>query len=186
MPRFPLAPLLVGVLTLFAAGGAVLGAFQAPTSTALTVHNGAGETLQAGHIVGHFTNSQYAGIVIAFDFHAPDHLSEKVVGRSGKVEQQRTVNGRQATAALNPLRRLLAIGTFTQQGSYFEKTLPASVLVRPTTRKKVFGTYRTQVQLEGGYVVGVDIEIKAREGAQHLVETLDYQLSRVDGWSRSH
>lgn len=164
----------------------MLGALQAPTGTDLAVHNGAGETLQATHIVGRFTTSGNPGIAIAFVFRAPDHLSEEAVSSAGKVENRQTLNGPEALGALGPLHRVLSLHKFARKGSYYDRTLPASVLVKPATRTKIVGTYQTRVQVEGGYLVTVDVEISARENGQNLVETQDYVLSRVDGWSRSH
>ncbi len=183
--RFPLAFVLVGVLGLLAAGGAVLGAFQAPTGTDLAVHNGAAQTLLADRVTGSYTTSQFTGTVISFDFRAPDRSTETARGPTGKVEGHRTVTGAPATGVLGPVRRLLDIANFSTQGAYYSSTQPASVLVPAATRAKVTGTYRTLVQLETGYVVAVLVRIHANDGTQHVTETMNYRLSRVDGWTRT-
>jgi hypothetical protein len=183
--RIPLAFVILGLLTLLAAGGAVLGALQAPTGTDLAVRNGAGQTLLAQRVTGSYTTSQLNGVVVSFDFRAPDHASEKATGPKGKVEGRRSLIGPQASSVLDPVRQLLSLPKFSAHGSLYQSVLPASVLVPLATRARVTGTYRTQVQLQGGYVVAVFVRIDASEGSQHIVETIEYRLSRVDAWTRA-
>ena len=183
--RFPLAFLLVGLLGLLAAGGAVLGAFEAPTGADLAVHDGASATLQAGRVTGTYTTSSNPGVKISFAFRAPDHLAEVAHGPSGKLEGSRHVSGSQASGVLGPVNRLLSLDHFSVRGSYYDRTEPAKSLVSPAARAQVTGTYRTQVQLDGGYVVAVLISIHASKGSQHFDETQSYRLSRVGAWSRS-
>lgn len=185
MRRFPFAFLLVGVLGLLAAGGAVLGAFQAPAGADLAVHNGAAQTLSAERVVGKYTNSQYNGLVISFDFSAPDRVRETATGADGQVQGQRTLGGAQATGILGPVKSLLELGGFSTSGRYFDRTSPASVLFPKATRAKITGTYETLVQVETGFVVSVLLRVDAKEGTHHLVQTFDYRLSRVDAWTRS-
>ena len=186
MRRIPLSFLILGLLTLLAAGGAVLGAFQAPTGTDLAVHNGAGETLLADSVAGSYTTSQLNGVVVSFHFRAPGRASEVATGPTGKVEGRRSLTGSQASGVLDPVREVLALPAFSAHGSLYQSVLPASILVPSATRARVTGTYRTRVQLQGGYVVAVFVRIDAKEGPQHIVETVEYRLSRVDGWTRSH
>lgn len=186
MRRFPLAFLLVGAMSLLAAGGAVLGAFEAPTGYDLAVHNGAGETLLATRVAGSYTSNQLSGTIVKFVFTAPDHVAEEAVAPSGKVEARRRLTGPQASAVLGPVRGLLSIRTFFPRGNYFENVEPARDLVPPSQRAAVTGTYRTRVQLGGGYVVGVFLRVEATDGSQHIADTVDYRLSSVDGWARSH
>jgi hypothetical protein len=187
--RFPLAFVLVGVMGLLAAGGAVLGAFQAPTGTDLAVHNGAGETLQASRVVGTYTTSDSGGEVVSFVFDAPDHVFEEAIGSTGKVEARRHVSGGKASSVLSPVQQLLSLESFSAHGSYYDNTRPASVLAPSAPRGSVTGTYLTRVELEGGYVVAIFLRIDAHidENGQreHVTETVKYNLSRVDGWSRS-
>ena len=185
MRRLPLSFVLLGVLALLAVGGAVLGAFQAPTGTDLAVHNGAGETLLAGHVVGNYTTSQLKGVTVSFDFRAPDRVHEVATGPTGKVQGRRNVTGTQASTVLDPVRQLLSLQSFSPHGSLYESVQPASILVPPATRQRVRGTFQTRVQLQGGFVVAVFVRIAASEGPQHIVETVKYRLSRVDGWKRS-
>jgi hypothetical protein len=186
MRRFPLAFLLVGVMGLLAAGGAVLGAFQAPTGVDLAVHNSAGETLLASQVVGAYTTSQLAGAVVSFSFTAPHHVTEKLISTSGKVEQHQSVTGSRATQVLAPLRTLLSINAFSAHGAYYDYIQSARSLVAPSQRAAVSGTVTTQVQLQGGYVVDIFERVNATQGTQHITETADYRLSRVDGWTRAH
>ncbi len=183
--RFPLAPLLVGVVVLLAAGGALLGAFQAPTGTDLAVHNGVGETLQANRVVGTYKTSAAPGTVVSFDYTAPDHIAEEAVGADGHVEGRRDVTTPEASEVLGPVRELLSVGSFAPRGGYYESTQPASELVTPAERAAVSGTYRARVQLESGYVVAVSLRIDARDGSQRIDETVEYTLSRVGGWTRA-
>lgn len=185
MRRFPLALVLVGVLALLVAGGALLGAFQAPTGTDLALHNGAGETLLANHVAGRYTSSGLKGVVVSFDFRAPDHLSEVARGPNGKVKARRKVSGVVASTILDPIRGLLSIPTFTSHGDVFKSVQPASVLAPASTRSPITGTYRTTAQLEGGYVVAVSLRIDATDGSEHVAESVEYRFTRVDGWSRS-
>lgn len=181
--RVPLAFVLVGVLGLLAAGGAVLGAFQAPTGTDAAVHNGASDTLLSTHVAGSYTTSQFSGLVISFDFR-PDHASEVAHGPNGKIEGNRTLLGAQASSVLGPVHRLLSLTHFASNGSHYVSTQPASVLVRPSTRPKVTGTYRTRVQLDTGYVVAILIHIDAKEAGRRISESFDYRLTRVGSWTR--
>ena len=186
MRRFPLAFFLVGVMGLLAVGGALLGAFQAPTGVDLAVHNSAGETLLASRVVGAYTSSQLAGSVVSFSFTAPDHVTEKLIGTSGKVEQHQNVTGSTAVQVLAPLRSLLSIDAFSAHGAYYDNTQSARSLVPPSQRAAVSGTVTTQVQLQGGYVVDIFDHVDVKEGTQHITQTADYRLSRVDGWTRAH
>jgi hypothetical protein len=186
MRRFPFAFLLVGLLGLLAAGGAVLGAFQAPTGTNLAVHNDAGETLLAEHLSGSYSSTATSGTVISFRFTSPDRLYEVARGPSGTVEGKRTVTGASANAVLGPLRQLLSIPQYSAKGSTYHSSEPASVLVPPAQRQFVTGTYRTTVELAGGYVVGVVERIDASEHGQHIVDEVTYRLDQVDSWTRPH
>lgn len=172
------------MLGLLAAGGAVLGAFQAPTGSDAAVHNGASQTLLSDRVAGTYTASQYGGMVISFAFR-PDHVSEVAHGPSGQVEGHRKLAGAQASSVLGPVHHLLSIGHFSAKGPYYDSTQPASVLVPSTTRAKVTGTYTTRVQLATGYVVAILIRIDAQDGGRHVGETFDYRLTRVGGWARS-
>ena len=185
MRRIPLAFLILGLLTLLAAGGGVLGALQAPTGTDLAVHNGAGETLLASTVVGSYTTSQLNGVVVSFRFSAPDSVKEVATSATGKVEGRRSVTGSQASGVLDPVRQLLSLQAFSPHGSLYQSVQPASVLVAPATRKRVSGTYRTRVELQSGYVVAVFVRIDASEAGQRIVETVQYRLSKVDSWKRS-
>ncbi len=184
MRRFPFAFLLVGVMCLLAAGGAVLGAFQAPTGVDLVVHNDAGETLLASRVVGAYTSSQIIGTVIAFRFTAPDHVSEEALGVTGKVERRQKVAGPNASEVLDPVRALLSLTKFSAHGPYYVDTEPASDLVTPADRAAITGTYSTKVQLAGGYVVEVAQHFDAKDGSQRVTETDEYRLTRVGGWTR--
>lgn len=183
MRRFPLSFLLVGLLGLLAAGGAVLGAFQAPTGTDLAVHNGAGQTLSASQITGSYTASYFSGAVISFGYR-PGQATEVARAATGAVKARRTVHGTAAQGILQPVRALLSIPTFSAHDGTYRSTQPASVLLPPAQRAGVTGTYRTDVQLTGGYVVDVHLSINAVQRGQHITETVDYRLSRVDGWKR--
>ena len=181
MRRFPLAFALVGVMSLLAAGGALLGVFQAPTGADLSVHNAAGETLEATRIAGSYTTSREPDTTISFVFTAPNHVLIKAVGHTGKVEARENVTS-QASGVLTPLRHLLSINAFSVQGSYYEYTEPAWKLLKPSLRSEVSGTYTWRVQLQGGYVVGVFLHFDAKVESQHVTETEGFRLSRIGDW----
>jgi len=183
--RIPIAFLLVGLLGLLAAGGAVLGAFEAPAGADLAVHDGANQTLLADHVEGDYTSSQYAGLVISFDFVAPDHASEVATGPNGQAEGHRRLNGAAASGLLDPVRRLLSLGNFSTRGDYYDSTEPASVLFAKPTRPHVTGTFRTLVQVETGYVVAVVLQVQAKDGTRQVAQSVDYRLLRVGTWTRS-
>lgn len=184
MRRFPLAFLLVGLLGLLAGGGAVLGAFEAPTGADLAVHNGAGETLSANRIIGSYTASYFGGAVVSFDYDAGT-ATEVARAKTGSVKGRRTVGGATAQTVLEPLQVLLAIPTFTVHDGVYRSDQKASVLVPAGQRSGVTGTYRTTVQLTGGYVVTVRLAINAVERGRHITETIDYRLTSIDGWKRA-
>jgi hypothetical protein len=181
--RFPLAFLLVGLMSVLAAGGAVLGVFQAPTGADLSVHNAAGETLEATRIVGSYTTSREPDTTISFVFTAPNHVLIKALAHTGKVEARENVTT-QASGVLSPLRHLLSINAFSVHGSYYQYTEPASKVLRPSLRSEVSGTYTWRVELEGGYVVGIFLHFDAKVESQHVTETEGFRLSRIDGWIR--
>ncbi len=182
--RVPLAFVLVGLVSLLAAGGALLGVVQAPTGADLSVHNAAGETLEATRIVGSYTTSREPGTTISFVFTAPNHVLMKAVGRTGKVEAKEDVTS-QASGVLSPLRHLLTIDAFSAHGSSYDYVEPAWKVLKPSLRAEIKGTYRWRVQLDGGYVVGVSLRFDATVESQHVTETEDFRLSRIGGWTRS-
>jgi hypothetical protein len=175
--RFPSAFLVLGVLSLLAAGAVALGVVQSPTTTDLAVHNGAHETLAASQVDGHFTASYLGGDVVSFQYR-PGSTTELARGPHGAVKAKRTVRGANAVTILEPVQALLAIHHFSQHGSLFESTEPAADLAPAGQRSLVTGTYHTAVRMAGGYVVGVSLAIHAKEGGQ----TIDYHLTRVGGW----
>jgi hypothetical protein len=171
----------MGVLTLLAAGAIALGVVQSPTSTDLQVHNGAGETLGASKVVGHFTASYLGADVVSFAY-APGAATEVARGPHGEVKARRSLSGSKAIGVLQPVQSLLSITNFTQQGSLFVSSEPVADLVPAAERSAVSGTYRTSVRLLGGYVVSVHLAINAVEGGQKVAETIDYHLTRVGSW----
>lgn len=183
MRRFPVAFLILGVLSLLVAGAVVLGVAQAPTGTDLAVHNGAGETLGATTVAGNYTASYLGSDVVSFVFTSPDSAIEEARGPRGAVKAKRSVTGANAVGLLEPVAVLLSIPRFTQHGSVYESSEPVAELVPASERHAVSGTYRTSVSLAGGYVVGVRLAIKAVENGQKLAETVDYHLTRVGGWA---
>lgn len=183
MRRIPLAFLLVGMLTVLAAGGAVLGAVFAPTPTELAVHNGAGETLDAAHIIGVYTSSNLGGDTVNFNFRAPDHATFVAKTATGTVVKRAHVHGSAATGVLDPVRALLSLKRFTQHGSVYRNVRPVADLVSPSQRSKVSGSYQVAVHMAGGYVVQVDVRLDATDQGKQVTQTLDYRLTRVDSWS---
>lgn len=181
MRRFPVSFLLLGLLSLLAAGALALGVLESPTVTAnVAVHNGAGETLHATRLVGVYTASYLPQEVISFVFTAPDKATEVARDSKGVVQRRRSVVGTTATSILQPVRVLTSLHNFSLQynGSYVS-TEPIAQLVPPSQRAAISGTYRTTVRLTGGYVVGIGLVIHAVEKGRPLRETIDYKLSSV-------
>lgn len=181
--RFPLAVVLVGVLGLLAAGGAVLGAFEAPTPTDLAVHNGAGQTLAAASVVGVYTSSTLGGESVHFVFTAPDAATETARTATGHIAAHRTVQGTTATGILAPVRALLTLDRFTEHDGTYLMTKPAKALVPPGQRSAVSGSYRVTVHLAAGYVVSVTFRLDAVDQGQHILRTIGYRLSKVGAWT---
>lgn len=181
MRRFPLAFLILGVLSLLMAGAVALGVAQSPTTTDLVVHNGAGETLGASEVVGHYTASSLGPDVVSFVY-KPGAATEVARGPHGAVKAKRSVTGASAAAILQPVQALLNIQNFSEHGSVYRSTEPLADLVPASQRSLVSGTYRTEVQLSGGYVVGVHLAINAVEQGQKVSQTVDYRLTRVGSW----
>lgn len=186
MRRFPLAFLILGVLSLLAAGALVLGVLESPTITAnVAVHEGAGATLAATRVAGAYTASYLPDDIVSFVFSAPDKATEVARSPKGVVKKRRSVRGADATAILQPVRVLSRFDNFVQQpdGTYVS-TEAITRLVPARERKEISGTYRTTVRLAGGYVVGVGLHIDAVEEGQRLSETVDYKLTAVGSWRR--
>lgn len=181
MRRFPVAFLILGVLSLLAAGAVALGVAQSPTTTDLAVHNGAGETLGASEVVGHFTASYLGTDVVSFTYR-PGSTTEVARGPHGALRGKRSVTGAKAIGILEPVQAILTFSNFTQHGSLYQSTEPFANLVPAAERAVVSGTYRTAVQLAGGYVVNVHLAINAIEQGQKVRLTMDYHLTRVGGW----
>ncbi len=181
MRRFPLAFAILGVLSLLMAGAVALGVAQSPTSTDLAVHNGAGETLAASEVVGHYTASSLGSDVVSFVY-TPGAVTEVARSPKGTVKAKRSVTGKNAIAILQPVQQLLTIHHFSQHGSTYRSSEPLADLVPARDRAAVSGTYRTAVQLSGGYVVNVRFAINAVERGQKVSETVDYRLTRVGSW----
>ncbi len=184
MRRFPLSFLLVGLLGLLAAGGAVLGAVQAPTGTDLAVHNAATATLTAARLTGTYTASNLNGDIVSFVYKAPGIATEVARTPQGVVKGRRSVQGRTATGLLAPIQDLLGITTFTAKGGAFVSKEPAYVLASGSQRSKVSGTYRSVVHLDAGYVVSVLLTLNAVDQGQHIVATVHVRLTSVGSWSR--
>lgn len=184
MRRTPLAFLILGVLSLLVAGAVVLGTVQAPTGTDLAVHNGAGETLGASSVTGHYTASYLGADVVSFTY-VPGLTRVVARGPHGKVQGHRSVSGADAAGILEPVQALLSIPNFIEHGSLYESTEPVADLVPTNERTAVSGSYRTAVRLAGGYVVSVHLAIRAVEEGQKVSETVEYHLTRVGSWEAS-
>jgi hypothetical protein len=182
--RLPLAFLILGILSLLMAGAVVLGVAQSPTTTDLTVHNSAGETLGASRVLGHFTASYLGADVVSFDY-TPGAATEVAHGPHGAIKAKRTVTGAHAVGILEPVQALLTIERFTRRGSLFQSTEPVADLVPTYERALVKGSYRTEVRIAGGYVVAVQLAINAVENGQKITETVDYHLTSVGSWGDS-
>jgi hypothetical protein len=184
MRRLPLAFVLLAVLSLLAAGAAILGVFQAPTSTDLAVHNGAGETLEASPVVGFYTTTNLVGEYVTFVFTLPDRAVEEAKTKNGTVKGKRTVEGATATGVLQPVRALLSLHRFKAHDGEYRIVEPVADLVPAYERSAVSGVYTAVVHMAGGYVVEVDYSINAEEAGQHVSQSLRFLLTQVGSWKR--
>ncbi len=181
MRRFPSAFLILGVLSLLAVGAVALGVAEAPTGTTLAVHNGAGETLGASRVTGHYTASYLGTDVVSFRY-VPGSASLVARTTGGKVQGRRSVSGSNAIGILEPVKALLTVTQFTQHGSLYQSTEPIADIVPARQRATVSGHYRTAVRMAGGYVVSVKLVINAVQAGRQVGETVDYHLTRVGSW----
>lgn len=184
MPRFRLAFVLVGLVGLLAAGALVLALFQSPTASALAVHNGAGETLSASRVVGQYTGSDLNGDVISFVFTAPDYATEVARGPHGALKGKRSVEGTTALGVLEPVRLLLSMTTFRQEGSRYIGTIPLTDILPASERGLVSGSYDATAHITTGFVVALVVDIDATEAGHHLSERIRYRFEDVGSWER--
>ncbi|MGH8980058.1 MAG: hypothetical protein ACRDWE_03410 [Acidimicrobiales bacterium] len=184
MRRFPLAFLILGVLSLLAAGAVALAVLESPTVTATAaVHQGADETLGATRVAGEYTATYLPSEVISFVFSAPDTATETALTPKGTVKKRRSLVGTEATSFLQPVRVLSSLSDFVRQrdGSYVS-TEPISHVLPKSKRAGITGTYRTTVRVTGDYVVGVALYVQGIEKGQQFSETIDYKITAVGGW----
>lgn len=191
-PRRNLLPLLfVGLLGLLAAGAAVLaGAFEAPSTVDLTVHNAAGETLGASTVKGTYTSSTLGGDTLHFRYQSPDRVTAYFSGPAGQLSHRpQTATGPTASQVLLPIKQLEQFDGFRAHGSVYVLTESIKQLVPPADRSRVRGTIRASATLATGYVVRVQEHISGTETqgghTRRIADLMDYRLSRVDAWTAS-
>lgn len=174
--------LVLGVLTLLAAGAIVLGLVLAPTTADLTVHNGAGEILLAPSLTAYY-RSVNPPETLRIAYTAPDRLEETLLsaGPGSKPVRSRTIKGSRAAAALKPFDQLLTITGFSPVGSHFVAVAPFATFVPSSEAQLVSGSVTFVTTVRGGYTVGVTerSRVKTPNGTQR--GTFVYTVTSVDG-----
>ncbi|HEX3947787.1 MAG TPA: hypothetical protein VHW47_08775 [Acidimicrobiales bacterium] len=183
--RSPVPHLILGIMTLLAAGAVVLGLVLAPTTTDLTVHNGAGQTLLASQVTALYTRTA-SNAVVRIQYVAPDFGRETLIsGGPAKVARRSvTYHGQQAQALLGPVTEVLQIGSFTKVGhqSVYVGTEPAAKLVPVSEASLVSGSLRATVTVTNGYVVKVIEKVNLTTPGGSTKEGIHYNITRVDNW----
>jgi hypothetical protein len=175
--------LIVGVLTILTAGAVVLGLAQAPRTANLTVHNGAGETVNAPSLTAVYSSSSPAETVRVV-LRAPDRVTESLLegGPAGAPVRTITEAGSGAVRrALAPLGGLLAVTGFTARGSAFVATRSASTLVAPDEASQVSGSIQYTATVSGGYLVGLTERYHVTVPGGTESGTDRYQITRIGG-----
>lgn len=175
--------LVLGLLTVLAAGAVALGLLLAPATPDLTVHNGAGETLLAPSLTAYYSSVSPSRETVRVQYQAPDRMTETLLaaGPGSRPLRSRTITGSQAAKILQPFDQLLKITGFTPAGGRFVGQQPASTLVPAAEASQVSGIVRYDVQVSGGYVVDVteSYRVTTPAGAQRGVYR--YQVTSVGG-----
>ncbi|MGH9089475.1 MAG: hypothetical protein ACRDYZ_15435 [Acidimicrobiales bacterium] len=185
--RFLLPHLILGVLSLLAAGAAISSVLVwAPTGTDLAVHNAAGAVLHATTVVGKYTQTTLRGETINFAYHAPDRVTAHFSGPvKGVSHAPQSTTGAAAKNVLSPVSELTTLKGFNGHGSLYLVAETIKQLVAPTQRAAITGTFRAVATVTTGYVVRVQEHIAAKQGGRQITDHIDYRLNRVDGWTRS-
>lgn len=155
--RLPL--LVLGLLTILAAGAVVLGLLQAPPTADLTVHNALGETTQASSLVYYVTATTAPGEVARIAYRSSPATATETLftgGAHGRAVRRKTVTGPLARRdALQSLTKIESVTGFSPVGPAFVATQSASTLVSPAERHEVSGSLGYTATVRGGYLVGL-------------------------------
>jgi hypothetical protein len=157
MRRNSIVPTLVlGLLTVLAAGAVALGLLLAPATPNLAVHNGAGETLLAPSLTAYYSSSEPRATV-RIVYTAPDRLTESLLahGPGSRPVRSVTIKGSRAVKALQPFEQLQQITGFTARGARFVAVQQASALVPADEASQISGSVVYSAALSGGYLVDV-------------------------------
>jgi len=171
-------------MTVLAIGAVVLGLVMAPTTTDLTVSNGAGQTLLASQVNALYTRSGTPAVV-KVEYVAPDFGRQTIVaGVPG--HHSLTVHGAKAKALLAPVSDVLNISGFTKTGTHsgtvYVGSESASKLVPPSEAALVSGTLQAKVTVLNGYVTNVVETLNVHTPGGSNTQGIRYRITEVDGW----
>lgn len=179
MKRYSLLPVVVlALLTVLALGAAVLALSEAPATSDLTVHNGAGETLATPSLSALYSSSSPVETV-RVDLLGPDLLKETLL-KGGPVKTL-TIKGSRSQEVLGPFSALLKITGFSARGSTYVATEPASTLVPPDEASQVTGSIRYTATVSGGYLVDLVEHYTVKTPGGPESGTYHYRITDLGG-----
>lgn len=184
MRRVPLAFVLLGVMSLLAAGALTLGILQSPTGATTFVHNDALATLSAPSVAGQVSEGSRSGgtqVTALFTYTAAARRGTETA-RSGSVgPRTRTFTGARAVQLVSPITEILTLSGFSGRGATFVLTATVASIVPARERPLVRGTFSEVVTASGGYVVAVVETYHVIELGHRVDARIDYRLRRIGG-----
>ncbi|MHB1584443.1 MAG: hypothetical protein ACYCU7_00965 [Acidimicrobiales bacterium] len=180
--------LLLGALSLLAAGGLVLGLVEAPAAAELAVHNATGETLAAGSFTADLTASQSTLASPAslhfsgrLEYSKPDTVRIVRLGPAVAGPSSVTFTGARAAGYLSALTDLGRFSHFRQHGPTYTASLPVSRFVPAVEARLVHGSYQVAVTIGGNRVTALAERVVLITPTGTTRETLRYVFRQIDG-----
>lgn len=180
--------LILGVLSLLAVGGLVLGLALAPAAADLAVHNATGETLAADSFTADLTASQSTLASPAslhfsgrLEYSKPDTVRIVRLGPAGGGPSSVTFTGPRAANYLSALTDLRRFSAFHQRGATYTASLPVSRFVPAVEARLVHGSYRVAVTVGGNQVTALAEQVVLVTPSGTTRETLRYVFEQIDG-----
>jgi hypothetical protein len=173
--------LLIGLTV----GMAVLGFTEAPAPADLAVHNGAGETVTASSFTAIYSSNSPAE-TIRIEVRPPDQVTEALLrgGPTGTPVRSVTVKGSSSVKkVLNPFSQLLKIAGFSERGSSYVATKPASTLVPADEASDFSGSIHYTATVSNGYLVDLVERYLVITPVGRQSGTYRYQITRIGGWN---
>jgi hypothetical protein len=180
--------MILGTLSLLAAGGLVLGLVEAPAAAELAVHNATGETLAAGSFTADLTESlntvaspaslHFSG---RMEYSKPDTVRIVRLGPAVAGPSSATFTGAQAASFLSALTDLGRFSHFRQHGPTYTASLPVSRLVPAVEARLVHGSSQVAVTIGGNRVTALVEQVVLITPSGTSRETLRYVFRRIGG-----